>query len=54
MVFFFPDQKLHRDIYVEMDVTAQRQEAYNAIGYLDVPKGFQLLSRCTFLDEIDF
>ena len=37
-----------------MDVTDRRQEAYNAVGYLDVPKRFQLLYRCTFLDEIDF
>jgi len=38
-VCLFPDQKLHRDIYVEMNVTDRVQEAYNALGYLDVPKG---------------
>ena len=36
----FPDQKLRRDIYVEMDVTYRVQEAYNALCYFDVPKGF--------------
>ena len=37
---FFQDQKLHRDIYVEMDVTDRGQDDYNVDGYLDVPKGF--------------